>query len=113
MTLTKIRKSQVNGLLEELNKIKEQIKTYREPVALLSDLPIENNNEGDIRVCLEDKNVYVWSDNQWHINTVKGSFAKTIFLQMTQNDQTIINTGIRFDNQGNNRTNSKDRKSVV
>ena len=106
MTLTKIRKSQVNGLLEELNKIKEQIKTYREPVALLSDLPIENNNEGDIRVCLEDKNVYVWSDNQWHINTVKGSFAKTIFLQMTQNDQTIINTGIRFDNQGNNRTNS-------
>ena len=106
MALTRIRKHQVNGLVEELNKIKEQIKTYREPVALLSDLPIQNNNEGDIRVCLEDKNIYVWSDNQWHINTVKGTFSRTLFLTIDINDQTAINTGIRFDDQGDLRTNS-------
>lgn len=106
MSLTKIRKNQVNGLIDELNKIKEQIQYYKEPVAKLNDLPIENNNEGDVRVCLEDKNIYVWSESSWHINTVKGSFSRTIFLTINKNNQKIIETGIRFDDKGNNITNS-------
>ncbi len=106
MSLTKIRKNQVNGLIDELNKIKEQIQYYKEPIAKLDDLPIDNNNEGDVRVCLEDKNIYVWSESSWHINTVKGSFSRTIFLTINKNNQKIIETGIRFDDKGNNITNS-------
>lgn len=109
MGLTKIRQFQVKNLDADLLAIQEQMKTFKSPVALISDLPIENNNDGDLRVCLEDGNIYIWNatEIEWSLSSGKGgSFAKTITVDVAQDNQTTINTGIRFDSTGTYQTNS-------
>lgn len=109
MGLTKIRQFQVKNLDADLLAIQEQMKTFKSPVALISDLPIENNNDGDLRVCLEDGNIYIWNatESEWSLSSGKGgSFAKTITVDVAQDNQTTINTGIRFDGTGTYQTNS-------
>ena len=109
MAIIKIRQWQVKNLVEDLNVIKEQIKTFRQPVALLENLPLENNNPGDMRVCLEDGNIYIWNEteSEWKLSSGKGgSFAKILTIPIKNDNQTLINTGIRFDNTGEYQTNS-------
>lgn len=100
MALTRIRQNQVIDLEFELQQIKNQIKTFKEPVALFTDLPIEDNNDGDMRVCLEDGNIYIWSEinQEWNLSSGKGgAYTRTLSFDIIQDGQTEINTKIRFD----------------
>ncbi len=105
MAITKIRQSQVKGLVEDLS----QIKTYKAPIDLIENLPQENNIDGDMRVCLEDKNIYIWNDTdkEWSLSSGKGgAYTKTIILTITSNGQKEFQTGIRFDETGSLQTNN-------
>lgn len=57
--LTKIRENQVKDLETTLVLIKDQIKIFKQPVTLFKDLPLFENENGDLRVCLEDGNIYL------------------------------------------------------
>lgn len=109
MAITKIRQTQVKNLVEDLAIIKEQIKTFKAPVDLIENLPIEGNNPGDLRVCLEDGNIYVWNetDSEWRLSSGKGgTYTKTITIEVGTDNQTEIQTGIRFDETGSLQTNN-------
>ena len=103
MALTRIRQNQVIDLEFELQQIKNQIKTFKEPVALFTDLPLDGNNNGDLRVCLEDGNIYIWNEVEqtWNLSSGKGgAYTRTLSIQIEQDNQTEINTKIRFDETG-------------
>ena len=109
MAITKIRQSMVKDLERDLNLIREQIRTFKQPVALLENLPLTDNNDGDMRVCLEDGNIYIWNeaDSEWRMSSGKGgSFAKVLTIPIKNDAQTTVNTGIRFDGVGDLQTSS-------
>ena len=109
MAITKIRQSQVKNLIEDLTLIKEQIKTFKPPVDLVTNLPLTYNNAGDMRVCLEDGNIYVWNDinKEWNLSSGKGgTYTKTIILPVNYDGQKEFETGIRFDETGTLQTNN-------
>ena len=109
MAITKLRQSQIKGLIDDLLKIKEQIKTFKAPIDLIENLPIKDNDPGDLRVCLEDGNIYVWNetDSEWRLSSSKGgTYTKTITIEIETNKQIEIQTGIRFDETGELQTNN-------
>ena len=109
MAITKFRQSQVKNLIEDLILIKEQIKTFKPPVDLVTNLPLTYNNDGDMRVCLEDGNIYVWNDinKEWNLSSGKGgTYTKTIILPVNYDGQKEFETGIRFDETGTLQTNN-------
>ena len=100
--LTKVRQSQVLNLNDDLNKIKQQIKTFKEPISLLADMPLTDNNDGDLRVCLENGNVYIWNDKKqsWELSSgISGTYGKILTLFIDQDKQTEIKTGIKFEDE--------------
>lgn len=100
--VTKIGQSQINGLGDKLNKLKN----YKEPIDLIYNLPLDNNEDGDIRVCLEDGNIYVWNNNTWKVNSANITLRdKTVIV--SENGQKTIKTGIRFDDDGEYKTNNE------
>ena len=100
MALTKLRQRQVESLPEVLSMIKQQIKTFKEPISLLANMPLSNNNDGDLRVCLEDGKVYVWRslESKWILSSgLTGTYGKIVNITISENNQTIIKTNITFD----------------
>lgn len=99
MTFTRIRQAQVQLLSEDLQKIKEQIKTFKAPIPLLENMPLDDNNDGDLRVCLENGKVYVWkqSEEKWMVSSgISGTYGKIINLNIERNGQAVIETNIKF-----------------
>ena len=39
--------------------------TFKTPVATIADLPLTGNSEGDIRLVLDDSDIYEWRDGEW------------------------------------------------
>lgn len=62
--LQTIRRDAIYGLPLTLNSIHNKIKTYDEPVKTFDDLPLDNNNEGDVRVVLDENRLYIWNVEQ-------------------------------------------------
>lgn len=110
MSLQKIRQTIVYNLKDDLGEINNKIKTFDEPVRTFNDLPMNGNDTGDLRVVLDESSLYVWNEESklWCKTKSNGSgYSKTLFFTVSENNQTIINTGIRFDGIGEYQTNSE------
>ena len=108
MSMTKIRQQQVMNLKTVLDEIKNQIKTFKPPVNTINELPLSGNDDGDLRVCLADGNVYIWynSNSEWKLNSSTGSGGsigniKICSFIIDSDNKTEINTKIKLDENTN------------
>ena len=108
MVITKIRQNQVLNLVDEIEKIRKKAETFETPVATYAELPLEGNDQGDLRVVLEDGRIYVWKGNEWVVPepNMDEKYSKTIFKTIEQ-QTTVVNTGVRLDGVGEYITNNK------
>lgn len=109
MALQTIRQNVVNDLPNTIENINKKIKTFDEPVGTFSELPLTGNDNGDIRIVLDENCMYIWSksQNKWSKTYSNGSgYSKSLFFTINESNKTQINTGIRFDGMGEYQTSS-------
>ena len=65
--MQKINIKQVGNLNNNINDIYDKIKTFDGPVASFSELPLLNNDDGDIRYVIDEERHYIWKSktNKW------------------------------------------------
>ena len=100
--MQQIRQKQVRGQLsdslhEDIALIAEELKYFDPPVKTKADLPLDNNEDGNIRVVLDENAVYSWNADkgEWITRHDTYTEAKSTQIILDIDGQTTINTGIK------------------
>lgn len=106
--MQQIRQQQVRGisgqsLQEDIQSLFQETMYFDAPVKKRIDLPTEGNQNGDIRVVLDENAIYTWDEDSgdWvtKYDTYTDNVTKEILLE--RDNQTTINTGIKVGGIGN------------
>lgn len=100
--MQQLRQTQVRGinggtLEDDINNLGSKTKTYDPPVATKSDLPLVGNDNGDVRVVIDENKVYIWNEKsqQWLGSNDTYTETTTLMIRISADDQKEIETGIR------------------
>lgn len=98
---TRVNPRQIAGvegqtLTQDLTNITDKARTYDRPVATSADLPVEGNQDGDVRLVLNENRFYIWDEptSQWVPDEDHMTEARTIEVPISADNQTIFNTTV-------------------
>lgn len=103
--MQQIRQAQVRGtigdnatLSEDIDLLCEKTKTYDTPVKTADDLPLEGNDDGDVRLVISEDRFYYWHEDtqEWKPSTDLRTESRTMILAAQQDGQTDFNIGLKL-----------------
>lgn len=100
--MQQLRQKQIRGQLnetleEDIKQLHDSSQFYDTPVKTKSELPLEGNSDGDMRVVLDEDSIYTWDEDTHTWLTKYDYYTNSISLDLVinQDSQSIINTGIK------------------
>lgn len=95
----RVNPRQVGGVFGDTIKsdimdMADKARSYDRPVPTSTDLPLEGNQDGDVRLVLDENRFYIWDEptNDWYPDEDHMTEARTHKLDVVENRQTNFNT---------------------
>ena len=82
------------SLEDDILYIIDKATNYDKPVQTEADLPITDNQDGDIRLVMGEGRFYRWNNNNWEPTKDAITESRQIELVVASNNQLIFNTNI-------------------
>lgn len=100
--MQQIRQKQIHGLNggsleDDIKSINLDLQHFDAPVKTKSELPIEGNTDGDMRVVIDENKIYIWNEEQadWISQSDVYTDNASITLVLGQDGQTTLSTNIK------------------
>ena len=103
--MQQLRQSQIRGtiagnasLSDDIETLSERTKTYDAPVETVADLPLTDNDNGDVRLVLSEKRFYYWYEatQEWKPSADIRTESRTQILIAATAGQTEFSTGLEI-----------------